>query len=163
MYGLGILGVGAVGVTIYEVTKGASNTGAAVLPVIPGQAPPIVNPARPVIAASGTFSNGAQPPAGPMVTMAPGTVGQQTVPQNQSLVIVLPTGASWTKVRYGNTAASVTAAQVNLGSDLTTAVALTGAQLMGSNSLVATWVDASGKAQVTVVPFTIQKVVTLRA
>jgi hypothetical protein len=167
MYGAGVLGVVGVGIIAYEVTKGSgAGAGAggsgAKAPITPGAAPPIVNTPRPP-APTGTFTP-TQPPSGPNVTVLPGILANVDVPDGQSLTLVLPSGAKWTRVRFATVVGQnpqVVNGQVNLGGNLTSSVSISSAQLTGSTIVVAEWIDSTGAVQATAIPFTLQKVVHL--
>lgn len=171
VYGVGVVGLGAVGVVAYEILKrpAASNGGlitfapGANAPIIPGAAPPIVDVIRPPPPGSQTFSQ-VQPPGGPEVTISPGMLASVQVPQNQSLTLVLPPGGKWVKVIYGNANSNpqTIQAQINLAGDQLAPIAISGAQLLGGTAVGIEWIDRNAASQVTGVPYTIQKVVTVR-
>lgn len=158
IWGLGVLGVGVAGVVAYEVVKAGPGaaTGARIAPSAPP--PPAL---RVALSPAGTFtSGGVQPPPGVLLTVVPGSMGDQVIPQTQYLVLQLPSGGKWTRVVYEDSTGR-TVAQVGLGNDFTSAIALTGAQLASSQEVAAFWTDANGLPQTSIIPFTIQKVVTL--
>lgn len=167
IWGLGVVAIGGAGIAVYEVTRPKATTAGGLVTasrgIVPGAAPPLVAVNRPSTPGTQTFAQ-TQPLGGPSVTIAPGMMASVQVPQNEALTLVLPAGGKWTQIKFVNasTTPETVLGQVNLAGDLTSPVALTAGQLSGSNAIAIEWIDRNAAAQMTGIPFTIQKVVTIR-